>query len=161
MVRALGVTPDDAAVEPALEDFLTYYAAHPIEGTSWMPGALQVVRTVGARAAAVVTNKSQSVTEVILEALGATAHFGVLVAGGDGPLKPDPAPIRRALAALGATPEATWVVGDGVQDVRAGRAAGCRTAAILGGFGHEDALRAAGADVVLSSLTDLLAVACR
>ncbi len=57
---------------------------------------------------------------------------------------------------MGARPETTWVVGDGVQDVVAGRAAGCRTAAVEGGFTTADRLRAAGAEVVMRSLAELL-----
>lgn len=72
--------------------------------------------------------------------------------------KPDPQPIRAAMTALGASPADTWVVGDGVQDVRAGRAAGCRTAAVLGGFHSEASLRAEGPDVVLASLADVLSL---
>jgi phosphoglycolate phosphatase len=156
VARALGLPPEHTEVASALADFLAYYEAHPIEGTQWMPGALDALATIGPRGAAVVTNKQRGVTEVILKALGATGLFGSVVAGGDGPLKPDPEPIRRAMAELGAPANATWVVGDGVQDVRAGKAAGCRTIAVLGGFGHEGALRAAGADVVLPSLGGLL-----
>jgi phosphoglycolate phosphatase-like HAD superfamily hydrolase len=57
--------------------------------------------------------------------------------------------------ALGATPASTWVIGDGVQDIVAGKAAGCRTAAVLGGFTSEDRLRATGPDVVLRSLEEI------
>ena len=40
----------------------------------------------------------------------------------DGPLKPDPAPVRLALERLGV--EHAWLFGDTPDDVRAGRAAG-------------------------------------
>jgi len=40
-------------------------------------------------------------------------------------------------------------------DMRAGRAAGAQTAAVLCGFGVQDELLRAGADVILKSTTDL------
>jgi histidinol-phosphate phosphatase family protein len=47
--------------------------------------------------------------------------------------KPAPGLVRRAAAALGADPGASWVVGDILDDVEAGRRAGCRTVLIDNG----------------------------
>ena len=44
--------------------------------------------------------------------------------------KPAPGLIERAARALGAEPESAWVVGDILDDVEAGRRAGCRTVLI-------------------------------
>ena len=41
--------------------------------------------------------------------------------------KPAPGLLRRALADLGAEPGASWMIGDILDDVEAGRRAGCRT----------------------------------
>jgi phosphoglycolate phosphatase len=158
LARAAELGPDEgAALDALLAEFVRFYAAHPIDGTTWMPGAPEVLGSLGAAKLGLVTNKARAVTEPILRALGVAERFAVVVAGGDGPLKPDPAPIEAAVRALGATPAETWVVGDGVQDVRAGKAAGCRTAAITGGFHDEARLRAEAPDLVLGSLADLAA----
>jgi phosphoglycolate phosphatase len=140
------------AVDAELAEFLRYYAAHPATHTTLMPGARDAFARL--RPAAIVTNKARVVTERVLEALALRPDC--LVAGGDAPLKPDPAPIRAAMRALGATPEDTWVIGDGVQDVIAGQRAGCTTIAVLGGFHSEGALRAAGPTRVVRSLEELL-----
>jgi phosphoglycolate phosphatase len=47
------------------------------------------------------------------------------------------------------------MVGDGVQDVACGRAAGAYTVAVLGGFGSLDTLQSAGPDLVISNLSEL------
>jgi phosphoglycolate phosphatase-like HAD superfamily hydrolase len=94
-------------------------------------------------------------TMPVLRALGVERRFGVVVAGGDAPMKPDPEPIVLAMAALGAQPRETWLVGDGTQDVRGGKAAGCRTAAVMGGFHPEERLRAESPDVVLPTLFEI------
>jgi HAD superfamily hydrolase (TIGR01549 family) len=62
--------------------------------------------------------------------------------------KPDPAMVRRAAAELGGTP--TWYVVDHQKDIDAGRAAGVRVAALVGGL-----IRLRGADVVVASLRDV------
>lgn len=48
--------------------------------------------------------------------------FAAVVCMEDGPLKPDPAPVRLALSQLGV--QHAWLVGDTPDDVRAARAAG-------------------------------------
>lgn len=65
--------------------------------------------------------------------------FDVLVAADDVERhKPDPAPVHAALASMGETPGGAVFVGDSVHDLRAGRAAGTRTAAALWGpYGRE------------------------
>jgi phosphoglycolate phosphatase len=63
----------------------------------------------------------------------------------------------RALAALSA--EGTWMVGDTVHDVEAGRAAGLATYALTWGTHDAERLRSAGADRVEDSFAALLEVA--
>ena len=156
MTRALGADALPADVDAALVEFLRYYEAHPVAGTTWMPAARETLDALADHPLALVTNKARGVALLVLEALGVVSRFASIVAGGDGPLKPDPAPIRRAISAMRATAEHTWVVGDGVQDVLAGRAAGCKTAAVSGGFTSESKLRSAGPDVFLQSVAELL-----
>ena len=62
---------------------------------------------------------------------------------------------------MGAAPAEVLMVGDTSVDIRAGRAAGAQTAAVLCGFGEEKELRRAGADLILSSTVDLLGVLIR
>jgi phosphoglycolate phosphatase len=59
---------------------------------------------------------------------------GVLLARDDTPrVKPDPAHLLAALAALGAAPERSLMVGDHPMDVAVGKAAGTRTAGVASG----------------------------
>jgi phosphoglycolate phosphatase len=157
IAKASGLAAESPGLDAMLAEFVRFYASHPIEGTTWMPGAREALDALAGGPLGLVTNKARAVTEPILHALGIADRFGVVVAGGDGPLKPDPRPIWSAVTALGCSPGSTWVVGDAVQDVRAGKAAGCRTAAVLGGFQTEDRLRAEYPDLVVASLVELLA----
>lgn len=99
------------------------------------------------RRMAVVTNKPERFARQILEHLALDRYFSAVVGGDTTPVrKPDPAPLHAALEALGAAPADAFMVGDGIQDLRAGRAAGTRTIAALYGFRDEASLRAEGAD---------------
>lgn len=155
LARALhGALPTDAdAAARALDDaFAGYVAHHATQCTvhaRLYPGALRALQALheGGHPLAVVTNKPTRFTAPILRALGLERLLPVVVGGDTLPQrKPDAAPIRHALAQLGAGPRGATMVGDGVQDVRAGKAAGVRTIACLYGYGDPAALRAEGAD---------------
>jgi phosphoglycolate phosphatase len=96
---------------------------------------------------AVVTNKSAVFAERILDALDMRRFLPIVIDGESGPdKKPSPQPCRRALAALGVRSDRGTMIGDGVQDLRAGKAAGLRTIAVLYGYRDAGVLTAEGAD---------------
>jgi phosphoglycolate phosphatase len=159
LARAFEAEPTSEAVEQALVPFNLYYAAHAAVYTRWMPGAVDVLAALGRLPLGLATNKPRAATMALLGALGATSCFVSVVCGGDAPLKPRPDSILRALEPTLVTPRDAWVVGDGVQDVGAARAAGAISIAVLGGFTPEETLRAAKPDAVIGSLVDLLTLA--
>lgn len=63
--------------------------------------------------------------------------------------KPHPAPVLWAAEQLGCRPSELLMVGDTSVDIRAGRAAGAQTVALLCGFGQREELELAGAHVIL------------
>jgi phosphoglycolate phosphatase len=50
------------------------------------------------------------------------------------------------------------MIGDGTQDIGAGKAAGVRTVAVLGGFHSEAELREHAPDFVIANLFELVAI---
>lgn len=96
---------------------------------------------------AVVTNKPIAFATRVLVACGLAPLFQAVIGGDSTPArKPDPTPCHAALDALGMPRGVGTMIGDGVQDLRAGRAAGLRTIAALFGYRPEAELRAEGAD---------------
>ncbi len=73
-------------------------------------------------------------------------------------MKPHPDPLRHAAAAMGVAPEHCLMVGDTTIDMRTGIAAGAQCVGVLCGFGTEDELRRTGAQLILRTTSDLLAV---
>jgi len=70
-------------------------------------------------------------------------------------IKPSPDPILFAAGQLGLDAQACLMIGDTIVDVRAGRSAGAQTVGVLCGFGTQRELKRAGADLILSSTSDL------
>ena len=153
--EVLPTTP--AAAEPALDAaFAAYCEHHAVQCTATVqlfPGVrayLEALAHAG-HPLAVVTNKPERFALPIVRHFGLHELLRVVVGGDTLPVKkPDPAPLHHALQQLGCggVPAATGatMVGDGVQDLRAGKAAGLRTIGCLFGYGDPKLLRAEGAD---------------
>jgi phosphoglycolate phosphatase len=155
MARALGLPAQDGDVDRALAGFHAYYEAHPAKHTTVIDGVVLALDALRALPIAIVTNKSRGSTMAVLSALAIGDRFAAIRTGSDGPLKPDPAAIGDALGQLDVDPRDAWMVGDGEQDVRAGRAAGCATVGIRGGLQGDAKLVASAPDVILGSIREL------
>lgn len=158
VARAFGLPVEAPEVPELTARLVAYYSAHPVVHTRWMPGALEVMGALerAGLPMAIVTNKARKVTLAVLDALGAVGRFAGVVAGGDAPLKPSPEPVIAVARALGVEVGALWVVGDGEQDILSAKAAGAYAVAVRGGFADDARLAAAGPDVTLGSLAELV-----
>lgn len=67
--------------------------------------------------------------------------------------KPHPDPIVWAADQMGVSPHECLMIGDTIVDILAATAAGAQSVGVLCGFGEEDELREAGADLILKSTT--------
>jgi phosphoglycolate phosphatase len=156
--RAAGVPEDSAALDELYGHFLAYYVAHPVDHTRLLPHAeatLEALQGAGFRLA-LCTNKPRVTTDAVIDALGIGQWFTAVVAGDDLPTKkPDPGPLEALALVLRLVPAELVMVGDGPQDVLAGKAVGCRTVGLRGGFLPIERLLAAGPDVLLDDLSTL------
>jgi HAD superfamily hydrolase (TIGR01509 family) len=104
-------------------------------GISWRPGARELLATVRAEGlrTALVTTTPRRLAEIVLRTIRADLDadpFDLTVCGDEVPArKPDPAPYRQAMTALGVAPGECVVVEDSLAGITAGLAAG---AAVLG-----------------------------
>jgi HAD superfamily hydrolase (TIGR01509 family) len=104
-------------------------------GVPWRPGARELLTTVrdAGVATALVTTTARRIASIVLDRIAAElGHlpFDVTVCGDEVPArKPDPAPYRQAMAALGVDRGSSLVVEDSAVGVTAGLAAG---AVVLG-----------------------------
>lgn len=134
-------------------DFM--YLTKPFEGILPM---LQGLKDAGIKTA-VVSNKPDSTTCKVCEEL-----FGTLLdmarGGREGvPLKPNPQAIFETMEELAVNREECLYIGDTGTDMETGKNAGLYTIGVTWGFRGEEELRKFGADVIVSSPEDILAIA--
>jgi phosphoglycolate phosphatase len=156
VARAFDAPEHDPLVEAALATFKASYLARPCVHTVLLPGVRELLEIAIAAElpCAVVTNKPREVTVVVLEKLGIAPFFPVIWGGGDGPLKPAPDGVRDALARLGVAARDAWMIGDGPQDIGAGKAAGCFTVGVPG-IAERERLVASAPDLLCESLVEV------
>ena len=107
----------------------------------------------------VATGKSDRGLAHCLATHGIAAHFDTLQTADRHPSKPHPAMLEAAMAAVGATPGETAMIGDTSYDIAMARAAGVRAIGVGWGYHPPAELIAAGAQSVAqdaAALFDLL-----
>lgn len=151
VTRALAAARSAASVDDVLATFGARYADEPCVHTKLLEGAKDVFAC--GLPCAIITNKPRPITTRLLERLG-LAPAALWAA--DGPLKPAPDSVRAVCAELAIEPRDAWMIGDGPQDIGAGKAAGAFTVAVLGNIADHAAVRAANPDLVVGSLRELI-----
>jgi pyrophosphatase PpaX len=137
---------DPERLEALIATYREYNLANHDRMVTIYPGVLEAIHQVKARGAntGLVTSKNQQGALRGLRLVGLHALIDVMVCADDveNP-KPHPEPVEKAVRLLGTDPAATVYIGDSIHDLRSGRAAGVRTAAVLWGpFGREHLARA-------------------
>jgi pyrophosphatase PpaX len=148
---------DPADVEPLFQRYRAWWLQHHDAQTRLFPGADEVVRTLHARGhpIAVITAKIEVGAERTLRHVGLRELVHVIVAADTvARSKPDPMPVRHALARLDRAPGESLMIGDSPHDLAAGRGAGTHTAGVLWGAATAEVL-APGADVLLRELAEI------
>jgi len=146
-----------------LETYTTYQRGVHDEMVRPFPGAAEVLTALRARGSrvAVVTSKREEVARRTLDVCGLSEDIELVVSCDhvERP-KPDPESVHYALSALGLdeSPADVLFVGDSPFDLRAGRAAGTRTAAAPWGAFARQALQAERPDYFLEELSDVLEI---
>ncbi len=159
--RPLGDIAQQLGWPPGMISIYLDAAIREIGATTCYPGVVRLLDELASRTVAVgvVTGKDGRRTRALLALLGLARRIEVVVGGDETDRgKPDPQPVYAALDRLKARPGETLMVGDMLVDLAAGRAAGCRVAAVTWGYGDPVELRAAKPDFVVSSSDELLTV---
>lgn len=162
LTAQFGAFQDAAGILDALiATYREYNLKHHDRMVTVYPGVADVVRELkqDGIATGLVTSKNRSGALRGLALAQLESLMDVLVCADEveNP-KPHPEPVEKAVRLLGADPATTVYVGDSIHDMRSGRAAGVRTAAVLWGpFGREH-LEGARPDYWLEKPEELLAM---
>jgi phosphoglycolate phosphatase len=157
--------PSAEKLHVAIESFKRHYTAVNGKLTRVYPGViegLQAWKASGLKMG-VVTNKPGVFTNALIEHMGMTDYFDVVVSGDTtAHKKPHPEPILHACRLFGVDPVRNLHVGDSENDILAARAAGSPTYCVPYGYNEGKPVDSADCDALVS---DLLAAyrlaACR
>lgn len=157
-VQFLEWSSDPATLEAMIATYREFNLARHDTHVRPYPGVVEQIRRIRARGVktGLVTSKNRQGAIRGLGLCDPEALMDVLVCADDvANPKPHPEPVEKAVALLGADPARTIYVGDSVHDMRSGRAAGVKTAAVLWGPFTREELEPTEPDFWLESPEEL------
>ncbi len=124
--------------------------------TTLLPGVKEVLEHLSAFRLAIVTARGKEWTHASLKEHGILTYFEVVVTTDDVEKeKPHPDSILEAVTLLKTDPVDCLYVGDLPSDMRAGKRAGVKTAAILTGLSSRERLERENPDFIFETLEEL------
>lgn len=154
LIRALGGGTE--MLTDAIGIYTVHHSQNLVVRSRLYPGVAETLEYFSSVPMAIITNKTLSFSEPLLEALSIRRYFRMIIGADNGlPLKPAPDSVLAIMREIGAPKEQTIIVGDGTTDMEAGRAAGIKTCAALYGFRPEKALKALRPDYMIREFSEL------
>jgi phosphoglycolate phosphatase len=139
-------TNDPGKIEQGLAAFTEFNALHIADKSRLYPGARDLLRRLSANGIrmAVISNKQEGLSHLILKTLEIEAFF-TIIAGGDTfhEMKPSPLPLLSVINEFGCSPADAVMIGDSINDIQAGNLAGIDTIGCTWGYGGDEELRTA------------------
>jgi phosphoglycolate phosphatase len=145
--------------EDAVDIFIEYYGKHLLDTTLLYPSVKPILEHFKHKKKVVVSNKREAYCRIILEKLGVDRYF-LAILGRDSvdKPKPDPSPLIKIMETLKILPEKAVMIGDGLNDVVAAKAAGIHCCAVGYGFGTRDELVSHNPDFFVDDLKDIIKI---
>lgn len=147
----------DDRLDAARERYAHHYWEHMLDRSTLHDGVMEVLDRFAQRPLGVVTNKPLTQTEKLLKGLDVRAYFNTVL-GGDSlaEMKPHPLPLRHFMQENALEPGDIAIIGDGINDVRAGKAAGILTVGVTYGVATPDEMAAEQPDHMIGHMAHLL-----
>jgi phosphoglycolate phosphatase len=143
--------------------FERVYAEQPGSRTLVFPGVMEGLERLAAAnlPMGVVTNKAGRFTLQLLDIMGMSRYFGVVVCGDTLAVqKPAPEPLWHACAQLKVAPGDVLFIGDSKHDVAAARAAGCAVWCVPYGYNEGEPADTLACDRMVASLAEAASLIC-
>ena len=147
--------PTADALHAAIESFKRHYTEVNGRFTQIYPGVLDGLQAWQASGLkmGVVTNKPGMFTEALLDRMGMSDFFDVIVSGDTtAHKKPHPEPILHACRLFGVRPDRNLHIGDSENDIHAAHAAGCPAFCVPYGYNEGKPVDSADCDALVSDL---------
>jgi phosphoglycolate phosphatase len=131
-----------AEIEEGMQAVVEYNEAHIAAKTRLYPGVKETLTFLGdGRSLAVISNKNVALCRKLLAVLGIADYFAEVLGADSLPFrKPSPEPVLKLIEEFGVSAAETAMIGDSINDIAAGRGAGCVTIGCTYGYGEIDEL---------------------
>jgi phosphoglycolate phosphatase len=131
-----------AEIEEGMQALVEYNEAHIAAKTRLYPGVKETLAFLGdGRSLAVISNKNVALCRKLLAVLGVADYFAEVLGADSLPFrKPSPEPVLKLIEEFGVSAAETAMIGDSINDIAAGRGAGCVTIGCTYGYGEIDEL---------------------
>lgn len=139
------------------QDNCTYHVI-PYEGIRKL---LEDMKAAGIRLAVLSNKPDREAVNVVKSIFGESTFQWVQGQKEDVPRKPDPTAALMIARELGTGPSEALYIGDSEVDIATGNAAGMKTIGVSWGFRGKEALRAAGAGLVVDSPEEIMELIIR
>jgi HAD superfamily hydrolase (TIGR01549 family) len=127
-----------------------------VDNTYLYAGIKEVLEHYSSKKMAVLSNKSHPYTVTMVERLGISPYFKLIMGSQDGfERKPSPNAILHILEQLNAVSERTVIIGDTSNDIEAGKAAGIHTCAVTFGYRSVEEITPFRPEFMVSSVEEL------
>ena len=155
MQKALN-SNDKVLISKATKFFIKNYLINFSKKTKLYSGILNLLKKLSLKKLAIVTNKPQKHTNVLLKVFKIDKYFKI-VYGGDAfkYKKPHPKPITSILKTLKVNNSKAILIGDGVNDVLAAKAANITCASVGYGYCDKKELLALKPDYFVKTISEL------
>lgn len=147
-----------ASLRRTFYDLLEEMELKAAQEVTLYPGAVETLQKLRGRGLKIgmVTNNGRVGTTLTLKRYELESYFDAVVTRDDcEEMKPDSGPVLKALKEMHVSPEEAILVGDGVMDVMAARAAGLPSVAVATGPFSNERLLKVEPDYLLASVNDL------
>ena len=135
--------------------FWSFYSAQRFHLIQGVEGTLKWLKKHGVNMG-ILTSTPREQVKNLLKKLGIDTYFKVIVANEDVACqKPNPDGVIKAADALGIKPQECIVVGDSINDIKAGKNAGAKTIGVLTGYCTKETFEMIEPDLVLNNVKDI------
>lgn len=157
LVKSVLPNVDEKDIPNATVMFKEFYSKHLIDTTKTYSGVSEMLSSLKDVRKAILSNKSEKFSKDIIEKLGLKDFFDSIY-GGDSfdEKKPSPRPIYEIMESLSVKKENTIMVGDGANDIIAGKTADIKTIAVLYGYSPKEKVEKLQPDFIAATPKDVV-----
>lgn len=148
-------------IENAWATFSDHYQDNLLRTTVLYPGVSEVLVHFQEKSKIIVTNKPERFAIPVLRGMGILSCFERIIGGESMPLKkPHPDAILNLLHEKKIHGSRALMIGDGCNDIEAGKRAGVITCAVSYGLTDRETLQGSHPNLMIDNLTELIPLFC-